>query len=852
MKFEEYLSRKAESYYNMGICPIIHKLEEKKVKNGTTKIPKFLPQGHQNIGYDSILDENRPTGKYKSAKEVIYSKERRNNCNALSLLTGYRGNKDKSFIVLDIDVPKQSEGELINGLEWIQQYDFFTVEAKTANGGIHYFFKYDKDLCENSTKLLLKDKNGSFKKSTIDIRGDGGMVYTAPTRYKDIITGKYKKYIWINSILEYEMCEIPAELKKEILDGKQYIIKKEKNNGKKTIIPAENTEKNIQPDEKTTYDKQLTSTKKLVSVLSPQRATDTDKWLQICGYLSRYGDEGFVIFNNFSSRTLTEEHYSEQQCKSTFYSMKKSIPNFQAFIKWVSDDIIIYEGKDKKELLSLLKKCKKSLYKMKFGKNISYNEIYKIYYTFGFDNNEGVNTLITYLNHYLCALVNTSNPIYYVFSYNKKGNIAEMIFKKNFSNLVRSYPEFIFGSLKTKQNVFDIWNNNQKRRKVLNIVFDPSLSCKNKYLNTFVGWPYPLFDNSTEIDKSKFKNICKHIKDIICNNDKTLCEYWWKYHAHIFQKPEKKTGVYMLYTGEQGIGKGIICEIVLGNKLFGGHKNKFSENAVGNYYNYITSKEEIIAKFNSKMVGKLYTVMDEVDTFSKDYKFASIMKTRITSNYIKLEKKGIDALDICDYNNISILSNDADIIPIEASDRRYCCFAVNNKWAVTANSTTQFKQEKKIYFDNIIREAEDFDCMTHLFNYLMRIDLSDFNIKDVPISEYKKDLMIKNANPKLQFCAEKLVLYKDNNISNTTLFNRYKDWYKDIFRKEDTYTTAYNLGSFICKTFPFMVPRNKNGKVKTIRINGKATRGKLLNEKIQERMKDILSSKYGFEFIIKK
>lgn len=838
------ISKIATQYYNSGYTPIIHGLKEEKVKGSgiSRKKPVNLPSCHDNIGHDDILDKKRKSGRYKSSKDVISCQERKNQCNAVSLLTGFRGNIDTSFIVLDIDVPKESESSLINGLEWIKQYNIDTVTAKSANGGIHYYFKYDEELSNNLTKLLLKDSDNKYYKSTIDIRGNGGMIYAPPTKYVST-NRKTKSYVWEKSILDYDISVIPKQLKKAILDGQRYTNNKDKKINK--ISDAILTNNSIENNSKD----QLELTKILMPVLSIDRATNTNTWLQVCGYLWQFGNEGLKLFNSFSKRTLAD-NYSKSQCIKTFRSYKRSEPDLNAFLSWVSKDIKSYEGFDKEKLLELLKNTRKSLYEMKFDMNISYSEVYKINEIFDFTTKEGVNMLMKYLNHYICALVNTSDPIYYVFSYNKDKKPAEMIFKKSFKNLMGSYSKYIFNFKEGPANIIHVWNTNPKRREYLNEVFDPSETISKDYLNRFVGWNYDILPRHVQIDKSKFKHIDNHIKEILCNGDENLYDYFWKYYASILQNPSEKTGVCMVFTSDQGAGKGIIFEEILGSKIFGGDNNKYVSSGIGNYYNYINKKEDLTAKFNNNMAGKLLTVVDEVDTFAKDYKFASVMKTLITSNSLKLERKCIDAITIRDYNNITMLSNERDITYVESSDRRYNFHSVNNKWVIEDNSTKEFKAKVAKYMNNIRAEGNNHEAMTHLFNYFMRMDLSNFNVRRIPKTKYKKELILKSAGPKLEFFAEKVVYYnfKNGYISNDSLFSNYKDWYKETYRKEDTFTSKTKFGLYVSDMFPFMVPKNKNGTSIAVYINGQKKRAKKIDLDTLNKIKEKLSSKFGFEF----
>jgi len=144
-----------------------------------------------------------PRQKYPYLKEwqkIKKSKEIKGDEN-IGILTG----KVNNIIVVDID--KKDNGLKI-WKKWIKEYgeiDTPTIKTGGLEGGIHLYFKYDKDI-KSSLKIKIDGK-----RIGIDIKSDGGQVVTYPS----IVAKKYK---WIKSLDDYRIKKIPKWLKDKLLN----------------------------------------------------------------------------------------------------------------------------------------------------------------------------------------------------------------------------------------------------------------------------------------------------------------------------------------------------------------------------------------------------------------------------------------------------------------------------------------------------------------------------------------------------------------------------------------------------------------------------------------------------------
>eukprot|EP00891_Asterochloris_glomerata_P008016 jgi/Astpho2/8016/fgenesh1_pg.00120_%23_12_t len=162
------------------------------------KAPKFLSGWQKKSTLDSCLG--------------FFDKKRHN---ALAIKTGY----ESDVIVLDCDVPKEDETDLVDGVtfvndKFLEHGDNMTdhLVARTGNNGMHLYFSLSTSIAaglgmdKNTAKLpvkVIRDGKEVVVKSTIDIRGEGGCDFAAPTAYAN---GR-KKYVWMT---DCGAMEVPA------------------------------------------------------------------------------------------------------------------------------------------------------------------------------------------------------------------------------------------------------------------------------------------------------------------------------------------------------------------------------------------------------------------------------------------------------------------------------------------------------------------------------------------------------------------------------------------------------------------------------------------------------------------
>ncbi|GMF11145.1 unnamed protein product [Phytophthora lilii] len=143
------------------------------------------------------------------------------------------------------------------------------------------------------------------------------------------------------------------------------------------------------------------------------------------------------------------------------------------------------------------------------------------------------------------------------------------------------------------------------------------------------------------------------------------------------------------------------------------------------------SMERITARFNSIRQSKLSIVLDEAFD-SNNRSMNNQMKSYITDDRTQIERKGLETIEVNDYANYVILTNNDFGSIIEANDRRYMCLVA---------SECRVGDEK--YFDHNFDTLANIDAGRDIFHYLARVDLTEFKPQSFPLTKYKKELKAK-------------------------------------------------------------------------------------------------------------
>ncbi len=229
------------------------------------------------------------------------------------------------------------------------------------------------------------------------------------------------------------------------------------------------------------------------------------------------------------------------------------------------------------------------------------------------------------------------------------------------------------------------------------------------------------------IDESKIDKILWHIRHIWCKNNDDLYNYIINWLAHLMQYPYKKIGIAILLKSEQGAGKNIIWEFI-------------ADCIIGKKYSLVIGDiDRLLGRFNSIVQNRLLTICDEISNYGGAFKSNNKLKNLITQTEQHIEKKGIDTIPFTDFNNYIFLSNNNWPIKVEQSDRRFFCLELSNS-----------KCKDSEYFNSLAHQLNN-NCANIFYNYLLKIDISNWDKLKIPDTGLRNELKINSLPKTVQF-----------------------------------------------------------------------------------------------------
>ena len=165
----------------------------------------------------------------------------------------------------------------------------------------------------------------------------------------------------------------------------------------------------------------------------------------------------------------------------------------------------------------------------------------------------------------------------------------------------------------------------------------------------------------------------------------------------------------------------MVIDVLIGRKIVG----EWS-------YVQVTNMEGLLGKFNSILMNKILVMVDEVAMTRKD---AEQVKGMITGETMNFEKKGLDKIVLKNHMDFVFTSNNDFCVYIDIHDRRYFILDVDD-----SNANYQG------YYMHFQEYCHDPVTAFHVYQYLMSIDISDFNPFKIPETD-EKQLYRENAIP---------------------------------------------------------------------------------------------------------
>ena len=293
----------------------------------------------------------------------------------------------------------------------------------------------------------------------------------------------------------------------------------------------------------------------------------------------------------------------------------------------------------------------------------------------------------------------------------------------------------------TTKNAAEEWLKWGRRRTHNELTYAPGedLIVGNK-VNVWRGW-------GCEPKKGSVKPFLDLVK-YIASGDVEFYDWFLKWLAFPLQNPGTKmfTSV-LLYSPFQGVGKSFIGYIM--GDIYGD--------------NFIAiSQEELHGNFNNWAARRQFVLGEEI-TGSDRRRDADRLKNILTREQVYVNAKYQTEYSLPDCSNFMFTSNHPDSFFLEESDRRVAVHEIPNP-----PQTDRFYTAIDVWRRN--------DGPSHLFAYLLDVDVGGFNPKSAaPVSDSKK-AMVELSRSDLDSLAIELrdnpdsVLRMDNVVTRKELF----------------------------------------------------------------------------------
>ncbi|MEY9634117.1 hypothetical protein ABIF66_002346 [Bradyrhizobium japonicum] len=242
------------------------------------------------------------------------------------------------------------------------------------------------------------------------------------------------------------------------------------------------------------------------------------------------------------------------------------------------------------------------------------------------------------------------------------------------------------------------WLEHRMRRQFRRVVFAPGLDVPGCY-NLWQGYAFEPLPGSLH------ESFLAHIRDNVCQQNARLYEYFISWMARAVQRPGEPGQVAIVLRGGKGVGKSFVAKEF--GKLFGRH------------FLQVSNPSHLVGNFNAHLRDVVVLFADEA-FYAGDKKHESILKTLITEETIQIEAKGIDAETAANFVHLIMASNETHVVRASGDERRFFVLDVGSD-----------QQKQSSYFGQI---ASDLDSggYQHLLHFLLRRDLSNFDVRQVP------------------------------------------------------------------------------------------------------------------------
>lgn len=274
---------------------------------------------------------------------------------------------------------------------------------------------------------------------------------------------------------------------------------------------------------------------------------------------------------------------------------------------------------------------------------------------------------------------------------------------------------------KKSKRLTDLWMISKRRRSYRGLCFRPGNNAPEDWYNLWKGFSVdPAATEPTGSCKKALDAFFDHALQNVCRGDHALFTWLMGYFAHMFQLPQEKPLVSLVFRGGKGVGKNALIERV--GALLGHH------------FMVTSNRRYLIGNFNGHMENLLMFVLDEA-FWSGDKAAEGQLKDLITGKHHVIEHKGQEPYRVENLTRCAIIGNETWLVPATADERRFAVLDVG----------AGRKQDRNFFLN--MRLGMEAGGYAHLLKYFLDFDLSMVDVNQAPATEALLDQKLASIEP---------------------------------------------------------------------------------------------------------
>lgn len=260
-------------------------------------------------------------------------------------------------------------------------------------------------------------------------------------------------------------------------------------------------------------------------------------------------------------------------------------------------------------------------------------------------------------------------------------------------------------------------------------VIPPPEVCPEGVYNLWREFPYEAQpftgEDDPEFDTEAVQAFASHL-ETICGNSKEVFDYVCGWFAHMFQVPAEKPECCLNFVSEEGTGKTIIMNTI-GLLCGAGRKLETS-----------CPERDCWGNHNVLMTNAYLVVLSETDKRNSkdaDGKIKELITDKADGGYT-INPKGKDQFDIRSLHRVIRPTNTTDPTKTHSKDRRNVIIRCSDE---NVGNTE--------YFTELIRKLKQPNALRSLYWSFKQADLSNWDFRKRPITDYHKTIIESSRNP---------------------------------------------------------------------------------------------------------